>query len=200
MAVLKRKKNHLGRSKGKALGCRILWNNWEVFTLVNDAKARSRAGPVGKRKKACGGQGRNRGHLWSLSIYRQHAARKEEPVCGKDTGVKCWGDAGRKGNWLYREISSLGERRLEWASVDAELKMEVCEWLRFPRRTAQETRKEDLGAELGKVPSFREQEGRMGVLGRCEEWGKEKSGEWFRKMLSKRQGFVRRKNAEGWEE
>ena len=46
-----------------------------------------------KRKKECGGQGRNRSHLWSLSINRQHAARKEEPMCGKDTGLKCWGDA-----------------------------------------------------------------------------------------------------------
>lgn len=43
--------------------------------------------------------------------------------------------------------------------------------MRFPRRTAQETRKEDLGAEPGKVPSFREGEGRMGVLGRCEGEG-----------------------------
>ena len=46
--------------------------------------------------------------------------------------------------------------------------MEVYEQIKFPRRTAQEIRQEELGAEPGKMPSFREGEGRMGVLGRCE--------------------------------
>ena len=55
--------------------------------------------------------------------------------------------------------------------------MEVYERMRVPRRTAQEIRKEELGAEPGKVPSFRESEGRMGVLGRCE-------GEEERKVAS----------------